>query len=90
MKNVIVGIMDKDSGRIEEIYSMASEGMAIKQLSRLIEARKERTGETLETKLLFLMGKHDIETGLIEPEKAPKMIPWNSNKPIESEAEKED
>lgn len=87
MKNGIYGLQDKNSGRIEEIYSMASDGTALKQLSKLIEARKERTGDELEDKNLIKMGEHDLETGEIFTQ-TTKMIPWSTKAPIERQAEK--
>lgn len=89
MKNGIYGLQDRNSGRVEEIYSMASDGTAIKQLSKLIEARKDRTGDDLNDKILIKMGEHDLETGEIYTQ-VPKMIPWNTITPIEKKAEKKE
>lgn len=87
MKNGIYGLQDRNSGRIEEIYSMASDGTALKQLSMLIEARMDRTGDELDDKILIKMGEHDIENGEITAT-TPKMIPWGTKAPLEREAEK--
>lgn len=90
MKNGIYGLKNMLSGRYEEVYSMATDGLAQRILGQLILSRKERTGENFEDKKLYKMGQHDIETGKIEPEEIPVYIPWELPKTIEAEAKKEE
>lgn len=90
MKNGIYGLKNMLSGRYEEVYSMATDGLAQRILGKLILDRKERTGENFEDKKLYKMGQHDIETGKIEPEEIPIYIPWELPKTIEAKANKEE
>lgn len=89
MKNGIFALKNMLTGRIEEIYAMATEGLALRILGNLVDkrGREGNPTENFEDKKLYKLGEYDIESGKIEAEDVPKYIPWGIKEPIETKAE---
>lgn len=89
MKNGIFALKNMLTGRIEEIYAMATEGLAQRILGNLVEkrGREGNPTENFDDKKLYKLGEYDIESGKITAEEVPVFIPWGIKKEIETKAE---